>query len=151
MSTPHYDKDFYAWALHSAKLLRQGAFNEVDMEHVAEEIESMGKSDKRQLISRLIVLLAHLLKWQFQPEKQSNSWKQTIIHQRIKIALVLKDSPSLNHELVEMLKVAYQDAVIEAGAETGFLKSSFPQQCPYALSECLDHEFYPEDPKKRQV
>jgi Domain of unknown function DUF29 len=143
---PHrlYHQDFYAWALRSAKLLRQGKFKEIDVEHIAEEIESMGKSDKRELMSRFIVLMAHLLKWQFQPERRGNSWRRTIVTQRTKIPLVLVDSPSLNHELAETLGKAYEAAVSDAAAETQLSKDTFPDQCPYSLEQCLDQEFFPE-------
>src|SRR5271155_4858757 len=89
-----YDKDFYAWSLHNAALLREGKLSEVDLEHIAEEIEDMGKKDRRELISRLAMLLAHLLKWKFQTERRSNSWKNTIKHQRFKVKDVLSESPS---------------------------------------------------------
>lgn len=133
-SSPKYDKDFYAWTLYSAKLLRQGKFEEVDIKHVAEEIESMGKCDKSQLMSRLIVLIAHLLKGQFQSERRGKSWRRMIVAQRIKIPLVLKDSPSFRHELNQTLVEAYHSAI----------QKIFPGQCPYSLEQCLSQEFFPE-------
>lgn len=80
-----YEKDFYAWAIHNAKMLRERRLSEIDIENIAEEIESLGKSEKRELLNRLAVLLAHLLKWKFQPAKQSNSWKFTIKEQRFEL------------------------------------------------------------------
>ena len=142
-SNPQYDKDFYVWTLESAKLLRQGKFKEVDIEHVAEELESMGKSDKRQLTSRLIVLIVHLLKWQLQPERRGSSWRRTIITQRTKIPLILKDSPSLHRVLVSLLDEIYQTAVVDAAEETQLSKNIFPENCPYSLDQCLDRKFFP--------
>ena len=123
-----YNKDFYAWLMKNADLLRQHKFNEVDIEHVAEELESMGKSEKRELTSRLTVLLAHLLKWKFQPALRSISsisWKNTILTQRIDIKELLEDSPSLHYELGERLAIAYEKARLSAEDETGIDKKKF--------------------------
>ena len=95
----NYNKDFYAWLMKNASLLRQHKFSEVDIEHIAEELESMGKSEKRELTSRLTVLLAYLLKWKFQPALRSGSWKNTMLTQRIDILELLENSPSLKYEL----------------------------------------------------
>lgn len=138
-----YDKDFYAWTLHNAELIRQGKLSEVDLVHVAEEIESIGKSDKRELINRVAILLAHLLKWQFQPERRSNSWKYTIEEQRDEVMELLEDSPSLQHELQNKLERAYKKAVLLAATDTGMNKNSFPKVCPFTLDKALDINFYP--------
>ena len=90
-----YEQDFYAWANEQAALLRSGRVSDADLEHIAEEIESMGRSEKRELISRLKLLLAHLLKWQFQPTLRGNSWRLTIEEQRRDVAEHLADNPSL--------------------------------------------------------
>jgi hypothetical protein len=139
-----YDKDFYAWAIYNAQLLRAGKLSEVDIEHVAEEIESMGKSEKRELINRLAVLLSHLLKWKFQPDKRSNSWKYTIEEQRDEVLELLEDSPSLNHELDLQVSRAYKKAVLFAATETSFGKETFPKECPFSLKQSLNKEFFPE-------
>lgn len=138
-----YEKDFYAWALHNAELIRLGRFNEVDLEHVAEELESMGKSDKRELINRLAILIAHLLKWQFQPGLRGNSWKYTIKEQRIKLLDLLADSPSLNHEVELKLNHAYEQATVITLRETGLEESSLPLNCPFTFRQCLDYKFLP--------
>src|SRR5437016_556236 len=117
-----YNQDFYAWIMHNAKLLRQGKFSQVDVEHVAEELESMGKSDKRELSNRLALLLAHLLKWKFQAERRSNSWKYTIEEQRFELNELLEDSPSLNHELDLKFSLAYKKALLLAAKDTGLNK-----------------------------
>jgi hypothetical protein len=152
-ANPTYETDFYAWLLKSAELLRQGEFAELDLEQIAEELEGMARSDKRQLINRLAVLLAHLLKWQYQPEKrsplalrvaQSKSWQRTIREQRKRISLLLDDSPSLNYEIAEKLTDAYEIAVLSAANETGLDEDYFPESCEYALDEVLDSSFYPD-------
>ena len=94
-----YNTDFYAWTLHTAKLLRQGKFKEIDVEHIAEEIHSIGGRERRELSNRLALLIMHLLKWQFQSVNGDNSWKYTIKEQRIQIKELLEDSPSLKSEL----------------------------------------------------
>jgi Domain of unknown function DUF29. len=139
-----YDKDFYAWAIHTAELLRQGKFNEVDIENVAEEIESMGRSDKRSLTNRLAVLMAHLLKWKIQPERRSRSWKLTVKEQRIRVTRLLKTSPSLKHEVNSTLSEAYEQAVVIAARQTELDESVFPEKCPFSLNHCLDEQFFPE-------
>lgn len=138
-----YEKDFYAWLLKSAELLRRGKFSELDVEQIAEELEGMARSDKRQLINRLAVLLAHLLKWQYQPEKRSKSWERTIREQRKRISLLLEESPSLKSEIDQKLSDAYEIAVLSAANETGLDDDRFPESCEYSLEEVLD-EIYPD-------
>jgi hypothetical protein len=140
-----YNKDFYAWLMKNADLLRQHKFNEVDIEHVAEELESMGKSERRELTSRLTVLLAHLLKWKFQPALRSRSWKNTILTQRIDIKELLEDSPSLHYELGERLAIAYEKARLSAEDETGIDKNNFPESCPFTFEQLLKKDFLPQD------
>lgn len=139
-----YESDFYAWTIRSAQLLREGKFSEVDIEHVAEEIESMGKSEKRELINRLAVLIAHLLKWQFQQERRSNSWKYTIEEQRDEVLELIEESPSLKYEIQEKLERAYRKAILWAATEMGVNKSMFPKQCPFSTENTLNKDFYPD-------
>ncbi|MDP2097018.1 MAG: DUF29 domain-containing protein [Methylobacter sp.] len=141
----NYNEDFYAWLMSNANLLRQHKFNEVDIEHIAEELEAMGKSEKRELTSRLTVLLAHLLKWQFQPALRSRSWKNTILTQRIDILDLLEDSPSLRYELTERIIIAFEKAKISAEDETGIDRKSFPESCPFSFDQLLNKDFLPED------
>src|SRR5580698_11209673 len=105
-----HDRDFYAWANKQAALLRAGKLDEADFEHIAEEIESMGRTEKRELVSRLSVLLLHLLKWRFQPEKRGPSWEASIRVQRNRLADHLDDNPSLKPLLPKALASAYRDA-----------------------------------------
>jgi hypothetical protein len=130
MQSDFYDQDLYAWAMTSARMLRDRRFDALDWEHIAEELESMGKSELRALESRLAVLLAHLLKWQFQPEKRSKSSQRTLIEQRKRIARLLRDSPSLRPTLGDILPDAYDSASRLAAEETGSDESEFPQACP---------------------
>lgn len=143
-SLNEYQKDFYAWLMANARRLREKRWTEIDAEHIAEELEAMGKSEKRELISRLSVLLAHLLKWQFQSAKRSRSWKNTILAQRIDIGELLEDSPSLLHELGHKMDVAYEKAKLIAEDETGIDRALFPEICAFSLTEALEKDFFPD-------
>ena len=138
-----YDRDFYAWAQEQAGLLRAGKLSEADLEHIAEEIESMGKTEKRELVSRLTVLLLHLLKWQFQPLLQGASWKKTVRVQRFDIADHLADNPSLRSQIPEAIERAYRRAVGEAEIETGLPEGTFPATCPWTFESMMDKDFWP--------
>lgn len=139
-----YEKDFYAWSIETADLLRQKRFEEIDLENIAEEIESMGKSNKRALNSHLAVLMAHLLKWQFQPARRSKSWKLTIKHQRLQAKKLLEESPSLKYQIEGKISDAYEEAKIIAASETGMEENFFPLACPFTLDNCLNNDFFPE-------
>lgn len=139
-----YDRDFYARSQEQARLLRAGKLKEADLEHIAEEIESMGKAEKRELISRLAVLLLHLLKWQCQPGRRSVSWQAAIRVQHRDLRRHLGDNPSLKAVLPAAITDAYGNAVIEAGAETGLAEGSFPLICPWSFEQIADDGFWPE-------
>jgi hypothetical protein len=144
MSDPSlYDRDFYAWANEQAALLRAGKLSAADIEHIAEEIESMGKTEKRELISRLAVLLTHLLKWQYQPDRRSSSWDATIRTQRLEVRDHLIDNPSLKARLADALAAAYERAIIAATAETGLGQSTFPATCPWNFDQIMSGDFWP--------
>ncbi len=136
----NYDKDFYKWSSRQAKLLRSGKLKEADIEHIAEEIESMGRSEKRELLSRLEVLLLHLLKWDYQPAKRGASWVSSIEEQQDRIADHLEDNPSLKSNLSEALTKAYKYARRTAGNETGLGKDAFPKENPYSFDEAMGRE-----------
>lgn len=140
-----YEQDFYLWLSDNVKLLREGRLSEIDIENIAEELDAMSKSQYRELINRLRILFAHLLKWKFQPNHRSNSWKATIIEQRNQIQQLLKISPSLKDKMDEKIIQAYTDAIEFASLETGIPESDFPQTCQYALDQALDKNFYPGD------
>lgn len=133
-----YEQDFYEWTQQMASILRNGHIDQLDIENIAEEIESLGRSDKRELRSRLTVLLMHLLKWHYQPERRSNSWKATVTEQRIRILDLLAESPSLVSYLEGETDRCYKNAKALASAETGLNPTTFPQNCPYLLTEVLE-------------
>ncbi len=139
-----YEEDFYAWTVEQARLLRAGEFSAIDVENIAEEIESMGHSDRREIKSRLIVLLAYLLKWQLQPERQSRSWSAAIREQRRKVEELLSELPSLRPAIPEILPVAYAEAREDAAEESGLAETAFPEACPFTPDEVLSRTFLPE-------
>jgi hypothetical protein len=143
-TTELYEQDFYAWTLKNAGLLREGRLGEVDLEHLAEELESMGRSEKRELIHRLAVLLAHLLKWQVQANRRGRSWQLTLKEQRRQAGRVLRDNPSLKPLLAEIVTDAHEDAILRAAQETGLEESAFPAACPFTLEQILDESFLPD-------
>ena len=139
-----YEKDINAWANEQARLLRAGRFDLLDIEHIAGEIEDVGKSEQRELASRVAVLLAHLLKWQYQPERRGASWEKTIRAQRKEIAYVLDESPSLAPKLQEprWLDMVWARALAQAVSETGL--DCFPEECPWAVQdEILADSWFP--------
>jgi hypothetical protein len=137
-----YETDFYAWTVEQAKFLRDGAWDSLDLPNLAEEIESLGKQDRRELRNRLRVLIGHLLKWEYQPGKRSKSWSNTIYEQRYQIKELIKESPSLKPYLRDAVVESYSDA-LEAMRETSLDESSFPQECCYNLEQILEKEFFP--------
>jgi hypothetical protein len=139
-----YDRDFYAWANKQAALLRAGKLSEADFEHIAAEIESMGKTEKRELVSRLTVLLLHLLKWRFQPELRSPSWRLSVEEQRLQVASHLADNSSLKALLAAALVDSYRLAVIGARRETGRGAATFPTVCPWSFDQMMDDDFWPD-------
>lgn len=141
-----YDSDFHAWALRNARLLRAGRLDELDVEHIAEELESMGASERRELLTRMQVLLLHLLKHQYQPSRRGKSWRLTINHQRTAIERLLEQSPSLARLLdAATLAKVYRKAVRDAVIETDLDAHLFPAGCPYSLDQLLDDDWLPED------
>ena len=144
MSSSTYDLDFYAWANEQAALLRAGKLASADIENIAEEIESMGRSEKRELVSRLNILLLHLLKWQFQPDSRAKSWRFSIEEQRDKIADHLLDNPSLKYSLDDIIGTAYRDARRDAEKETGLERKTFPATCAFTFEQMMDAGFWPD-------
>jgi hypothetical protein len=144
VSNSLYDEDFYAWANEQAALLRAGRFGEADIENIAEEIETMGRSEKRELVNRLAVLLHHLLKWQFQPGLRSNSWRLTVAEQRYRLEDHLRDNPSLKAQLGQAVQDAYRLARVAAERETGLASETFPDECPYSYDQAISADFWPE-------
>ena len=140
-----YETDYDAWLRGNLELLRQSRFDELDVKHLIEEMEDMGRKERGELSSRMVILVAHLLKWQFQPPHRSSSWRGSIAEQRIKLVRRLHLSPSLNPFLPEAISDAYGDAVELAVDETGLEPTVFPQTCPYTAEQLLDRAFWPDN------
>src|SRR5262245_34715184 len=138
-----YDKDFYAWTARMALLLRQGRFAEIDISHIAEELEDIGKRERRALESYIRNVTLHLLKWQYQPEKRGSSWRQSIRNGRIEIQKLLRDSPSLANQVPQLFEDEYPAARADAIDETGLTQDTFPPQCPFTTEQVLDAGFWP--------
>ncbi|MDJ0579167.1 DUF29 domain-containing protein [Crocosphaera sp.] len=137
-----YETDYLQWIESNLEKLRQKNYQEVDWENLLEEIEDMGKRERRALESNLIVLLLHLLKWQYQPEKRTGSWERSILEHRRRIKKALKESPSLKPYLSTIIDESYSEAIKQAKAETQLPLDTFPQQCPYPLISILDEQFF---------
>lgn len=144
MSTNLYETDFFGWTQQQANLLKTGQLTEIDTEHLIEEIEAMGRSERQQLTRRLEVLLMHLLKWQHQPEFRGRSWQLTILEQRRRITKLLAANPSLKSVLNDCFIDAYDDARFGAMKETGLPLDTFPNQVPFLLEQVLDLEYLPD-------
>jgi hypothetical protein len=139
-----YETDYQKWIDTTIEKLRLQDYSNIDWENLIEEIEDMGRSERKSLKSNLIVVLTHLLKWQYQPEFRSGSWKGSIVEHRRRIREALSDSPSLKHYLEEVFAGCYLDAVEQASAETGLPVETFPQECPYTSAEVLNSNFLSE-------
>ncbi len=143
MQTALYDKDYYLWLEKTVRLLKEGRLTELDINNLIEEIEDMGRSEKNALESNLIVLLMHLLKWKYQPEKQSGSWRGSIREHRRRILKAFKNSPSLKRYFEEIFEESYQEARKQAADETELSLNIFPETCPFKVEEILDSEYLP--------
>jgi len=145
MATITYQQDYHAWTRHTAELIRQGQFAEIDIEHVAEELEDMGASKERELENRLGILLAHLLKWRHQPERRGARWETVIKEQRQRILRILRKNPSLKAGLEETRRDAYSDALLIAARETGLPEAIFPQDCPFSWEQTAGDDWPEQD------
>jgi hypothetical protein len=139
-----YNSDFYSWTKTQAQLLREEKWETLDKLNLIEEIETLGRQERRELTNLLALLLGHLLKWQHQPEKRSNSWLATIQEQRTQIKRILADSPSLKSYLEEAFSLSYQDGINLAVKETNLPYETFPENCHYEITQILEPEFLPE-------
>jgi len=149
-----YQTDYAAWAKRHVELLRARRFSEMDIEHLLDELSDMSKSERRELESRLLILIAHLLKWEHQYQTLSerwrdfkgDSWRATIVEQRKQLTVLLRQSPGLHSVLAETILAAYPDAVDLASKETRLPPETFPAQCPYRAEQLLKDEFFPGAP-----
>ncbi|WP_169247644.1 DUF29 domain-containing protein [Candidatus Competibacter phosphatis] len=140
-----HDRDFHAWTLQQSALLREGRLSEADVEHIAEKLESMGTSEQRELINRLAVLMAHLLKWQFQSELRSNRWRNTINVQRFDVKELLEENPNLINNLNERMVKAYLTSSSLAVKETSLNRQMFPPHCPFSAEQLLSEDYWLEN------
>ena len=139
-----HEVDRFAWLEQQARLLKAGNLGALDVAHLIEELESEMGNERRELYRRLRVLVAHLLKWQFQPAGRCNSWKGTIRIQRNDLARLFRETPSLRRFLGDELAQTYPDSVEWAADETGLADEDFPSACPYSTEEILGRDFWPE-------
>jgi len=139
-----YDRDFASWSEKQGRLLRTRNTAELDWDNLAEEIETLGRSERSEIRSRLVVLLLHLLKWQFQPTKRKPGWKASIVEARDQLGRQLEESPSLRSYPASVLDKSYEIARLKASDEKDLAEDSFPKLCPYSIAEMLDEGFYPD-------
>ncbi|MEM8722377.1 MAG: DUF29 domain-containing protein [Cyanobacteria bacterium P01_G01_bin.39] len=144
-TTNLYEQDYYLWLLHTAQLISEGKFSEVDAVNLIEEIEDMGRSEKRAVESNLVVILLHLLKYKYQPEKRSNSWKSSIREHRRRLRKAFADSPSLKRYFEEVFNECYQEVREQAADETGLSLDTFPYESSFTSAEALDPNYLPQD------
>jgi Domain of unknown function DUF29 len=140
-----YDTDYVAWLQEQVAHLRAGRPSALDVENVAEELESLVKKERRKLGKRLEVLILHLLEWDHQPDQRSNRWRATVQEQRTRIRRLLRDSPSLKREVEPMAQDVYPDAVRAAVIETRLSESTFPQTLPYPVEQIFERDLPAEE------
>ncbi len=144
MNEVKYEQDFYGWTQEQARLLREGRFAEVDVANVVEEIETLGRGERRELVSHLRVLLTHLLTWGYQPDRRGRSWRLSIEVQRLEARDHLAENPSLTPQLDDAVRQAYRLAVIEAERQTRLSRKTFPATCPWSFDQIMSDTFLPE-------
>lgn len=144
METLLYTEDFYSWAYQQAQLLRDKKFDQVDWSNVIEEIEDLGRSEYRALVSAIEQLTLHLLKWQYQKELRSPSWRNSIDKQRLQIERILDDNPGLQSQIPELIAKGYKYGRKGASKETFLDENTFPKSCPYTWAELIDDYFFPD-------
>jgi Domain of unknown function DUF29 len=144
MTEPLYDTDFYQWTQTQAAALRAKDVAALDLAHLAEEIESLGKRDRRAVESYLEVILLHLLKWAYQSERRGRSWEKSLLQARHRLAKLLRENPSLANQVPVLLDEGYPHARRLAAVETGLPLTTFPATCPWAGAQVLDEDFWPE-------
>jgi len=138
-----YDQDYWQWTQQQIQSLQKGHWTALDIDNLVEELETLGRSEQREIGSYLQVLMMHLLKCEYQPEKRTSSWNQTLNHCRHKIQDCLEDTPSLQRFLhdPEWLTKYYRRARRDAAGETNKPLSLFPEYCPYTIEQILDSNF----------
>jgi hypothetical protein len=144
MSESLYERDFHAWATEQAALLRAGKLSEADIANIAEEIDSIGRAERNELTNRLAVLLAHLLKWQFQPERRGRGWLLSIRGQRLQVRRTIRQNPGLRPQIAEIMADAYEAASISAQRETDLPEEVFPTQSTWTFDQAMHGEPVPD-------
>ncbi|MCG6860965.1 MAG: DUF29 domain-containing protein [Chromatiaceae bacterium] len=140
----NYTSDFFGWAEHTARLIRERRWQELDADHLADEVEDLGKSERRGISSQLIRLLIHLLKWRYQPDRRSDSWQDSIADARLQILLAIEESPSLRAYPMQQLARCYEKARRNAAKQTGLAPDSLPEDCPFVIDEILGEGWLPQ-------
>lgn len=140
-----YDRDFYLWIEKAVTLLQAGNLGDLDLENLIDEIESMGRSEKRSISSNLEIILMHLLKYKYQPDRRSNSWRYTLLEHRRRLYKDFKISPSLKRYFLEEFADAYISARKLASVETDIPINNFPAVSPFSPEQVLDEDYLPED------
>jgi hypothetical protein len=140
-----YERDYYLWLSHTAQLIKEGKFSEVDTANLVEEIEDMGRSEKRAVKSNLVILLLHLLKYKYQPAKRTNGWKSSIREHRRRLREDFQVSPSLKRYFAEVFDECYQDGREQAADETGLPLDTFSIESPFTPTEALDPDYLPQN------
>ncbi len=143
-ATSLYEQDYYLWLEKMAHLLRTGKLDELDLENLAEEIADMGRSERRTVESNLERVLMHLLKYQYQPEKRSSSWRYTLLEHRDRLEKSFCDSPSLKNHFRAVFQQCYGKARRKAAVETELPIELFPNDCPFTPEQVLDLDYLPE-------
>ena len=138
-----YERDYYAWAMKNAQLIRQGKLSEIDLNNIAEELEDVGKSERRALRNHIKNVILHLLKWRYQPNFREASWRQSVRNGRIAIHEIVTESPSLNRDIAQLIESEYSSAQADAVDETGLSASTFPPTCPFSESQMSD-DYWPD-------
>jgi hypothetical protein len=139
-----YSTDFSVWINQTAQRLREQRWHEIDLPNLIAEVEDLGKSERRGIVSQLTRLLLHLLKWQYQPQRRSDSWLDSITDARTQIELAVEDSSSLRNYPAEQLEASYQRARRPAAKQTNLEVAVFPDRCPYSLELVLADDWLPE-------
>jgi hypothetical protein len=138
-----YDTDYYAWAQAQAAALRAKDWAALDVDHLAEEVEDLRKTERRAVRSQLRLILSHLLKWSHQPDKRTDSWRSTIANGRVLVQEDLEDLPSLAPELPALVTWAYLRARRDAAKDTRLPLTTFPEVCPWTVAQVRDEDFWP--------
>ncbi len=141
-----YERDYFAWTQEQGRRLRARDADGIDWENAAEEIESLGRSDKYRIASNLNVLVVHLLKWRYQPEKRKAGWRGSIVEHRRRLSRLVQDSPSLRLYPGQILGDEYVSARLKAADETNLAETAFPAECPFRIDDILSEDFWPDAP-----